>query len=177
MSAVTDSLQSLLPATLRPFICITEIDDAELLVAPLFARKFADVPPDVPHHLAGLYRDPDGFFRLIGYSHMRPFGDIYLSGGSCTDGDAIRAMRPEHREALAAAGGIWLHILKYAFARYHDHCDAFFGYSGDRRALEVTRQAGFIATEHQHLIVHWHKSMHENFRRALVAKAHALGPF
>ncbi len=170
-------LSSILPPELAGFIVVTELDEAELLVTPLFRRKFGDAPPDVPHHLVGLYRAPDGGLSLIGYSHMRPFGDIYLSGGSCTDGEAIRAMRPEHREALGAAGGIWYYLLKYAFAKYHDACDAFFGYSGDRRALEVTARAGFVDAGHPHLIVHWHKPMHENFRRALVAKAQALGPF
>ena len=173
-----DSLsRRILPPELRDFIGITEIDDGDLLVAPLFRRKFGDPPPDVPHHLVALYRTPDGNASLIGYSHMRPFGDIYLSGGSCTNGDAIRAMAPAHRDALAAAGGIWYWILKYAFAKYANDCDAFFGYSGDARALEVTRQAGFVDAGHQHLIVHWHKPLHETVRRALVAKAHALGPF
>lgn len=171
------SLQNVVPEPLRRCICITEIDDAELLAAPLFRRKFADDPPDVPHHLVGIYSTGAGQASVLGYSHMRPFGDIYLSGGSCTDGDAIRAMDPDHREALSGAGGVWLLILKYAFLRYADNCDAFFGYSGDPRALEVAHQAGFVDTEHRHLIVNWHKPLHENFRRALTAKAHALGPF
>lgn len=91
-------LETVLPAALRGFISITELDEAELLVAPLFRRKSGDAPPDVPHHLVGLYRRPDGQLSLLGYSHMRPFGDIYLSGGSCSEGEAIRGMLPEHRE-------------------------------------------------------------------------------
>lgn len=174
---MSSTLNDVLPANLRSFITLTELDDAELLVAPLFQRKFGAVPPDVAHHLIGLYRRPDGQLSVLGYSHMRPFGDIYLSGGSCTDGEAIRAMQPEHREALVAAGGIWLHLLKYAFARFHDDCEAFFGYSGDARALQVTAQAGFIDAGHRHLIVHWHKPLHETWKRALIAKAEAIGPF
>lgn len=173
-----DSLsRRILPAALHDYIGITEVDDGELFVAPLFRRKFGDPPPDVPHHLVAFHRREDGSAALLGYSHMRPFGDIYLSGGSCTNGDAIRAMPPAQREALSAAGGIWYWILKYAFAKYADACEAFFGYSGDARALEVTRLAGFVDAGHPHLIVHWHKALHENVRRALVAKAHALGPF
>ena len=173
-----DSLSRLiLPASLRDIICITEVDAAELLIAPLFQRKFGDSPPDVPHHLVALYRPEARDVALLGYSHMRPFGDIFLSGGSCTNGDSIRAMIPAHRDALAAAGGIWYWILKYAFAKFADSCDAFFGYSGDARALEVTRDAGFVDAGHPHLIVNWHKPLHENVRRALTAKAQALGPF
>ena len=166
-----------LPEPLRGFLAITEIDHAELLVGALFRRKFAAPPPDVGRHLVALYREPGGGLRLAGYSHMRPFGDVYLSGGSCSEGDTIREMDPAHRDAIQAAGGIWYLILKYAFTRYADCCDAFFGHCGDRRAHEVATAAGFVDAGHEHLIVHWHKPLHENIRRALVAKVHALGPF
>lgn len=169
--------QSAIPEALRPFLTITEVDDAGFLVGGLFQRKFAAPPPDVGHHLVALYGDPRESLRLAGYSHMRPFGDVYLSGGSCSNGETIRAMDPVHRDAIHAAGGIWYLILKYAFMRYADCCDAFFGHCGDRRALEVATAAGFVSAGHEHLIAHWHKPLHENIRRALVAKVHALGPF
>jgi hypothetical protein len=166
-----------LPVTLRSFLVITEIDDAELIAGALFRRKFGTPPPDFGRHLVALCQGDDGNLRLAGYSHMRPFGDVYLSGGSCSDGDAMRAMAPAHRDAIVAAGGVWYLILKYAFAKYADDCDAFFGHCGDARALEVALAAGFVKTDQPPVIVHWHKSMHENFRRALVAKVVALGPF
>ncbi len=166
-----------LPSSLREFLAITEIDDAGLLVAPLFRRKFGDPPPDVPHHLVAFHRDEAGATRVAGYSHMRPFGDVYLSGGSCSDGDVLRAMPAAQRDALLAAGGVWYLILKYAFARYADRCEAFFGHCGDRRALEVAKAAGFIDAGPRHLIVHWHKPLHERVRAALVAKVEAVGPF
>ncbi len=166
-----------LPEPLRQFLTITEIDNADFLVAALFRRKFAAPPPDVGRHLVALYRDGTGAFRLAGYSHMRPFGEVYLSGGSCSEGETIRAMAPEHRDAIQAAGGIWYLILKYAFARYADCCDVFFGHCGDARALKVATAAGFVSAGHEHLIAHWHKPLQENIRRALVAKVHAIGPF
>lgn len=166
-----------IPESLRPFLAITEIDDADFLVADLFRRKFAAPPPDVGRHLVALYRNAEGSLRLAGYSHMRPFGDVYLSGGSCSNGETIRTMDPQHREAIQAAGGIWYLVLKYAFARFADCCDAFFGHCGDPRALEVATAAGFVGAGHTHLIAHWHKPLHENIRRALIAKVHALGPF
>lgn len=166
-----------MPANLKPFLTITEVDDAEFLIGALFRRKFAAPPPDVGRHLVALYRGSDGALRLAGYSHMRPFGDVYLSGGSCSEGETIRMMDPSHRDAIYAAGGVWYLILKYAFEKYADDCDAFFGHCGDRRALEVALAAGFIKTEHEHLIVNWHKPLHEIVKRALTAKVHALGPF
>lgn len=166
-----------LPANIRHVLTISEIDDADFIVGALFRRKFNAPPPDVGRHLVALYRDGTGALRLAGYSHMRPFGEVYLSGGSCSEGETIRAMAPAHRDAIQAAGGIWYLILKYAFARYADCCDVFFGHCGDARALQVATAAGFVSAGHEHLIAHWHKPLHENIRRALVAKVHALGPF
>lgn len=166
-----------LPEPLRPFLTITEVDNADFLVGALFRRKFAAPPPDVGRHVVAMYRDESGALRLAGYSHMRPFGEVYLSGGSCSDGETIRGMASDHRTAIQAAGGIWYLILKYAFARYANCCDVFFGHCGDPRALEVASAAGFVSANHQHLIAHWHKPLHDNIRRALVAKVHALGPF
>lgn len=167
----------ILPPDVRRFLTITEIDDAEFVAGALFRRKFGSPPPDFGRHLVAFYRDSAGALHLAGYSHMRPFGDVYLSGGSCSEGGTIRAMAPADREALYAAGGVWYLILRYAFQRFAGCCDAFFGHCGDARAREVAFQAGFEDAGHEHLIVRWHKPMHPNFRRALVAKTHALGPF
>jgi hypothetical protein len=167
----------ILPSSLRDIVTITEVDRADFFITELFKRKFGHPPPDFPRHLVALYRDPSGAMHLIGYSHMMPFGDVYLSGGSCSDGETIRRMQAHERDALQAAGGIWFYLLKYAFRKYADCCDAFFGHCGDKRAREVAFAAGFIQTEHENLIVNWHKPLHENFRRALTAKVHALGKF
>ena len=166
-----------IPPNLRDFLTITEIDDAEFLVGALFRRKFNAPPPDVGRHLAAFYRAGDGSLHLAGYSHMRVFGDVYLSGGSCSEGETIRRMSDPHRDAIYAAGGVWHLILKYAFAKFADDCDAFFGHCGDARALEVAQAAGFVKTDVPPVIVNWHKPLHEVFRRALLAKVVALGPF
>lgn len=166
-----------LPPPLRDFIFITEIDEAQFLAGALFKRKFNDVVPDVPRHLAAFYRDDAGTLHLLGYSHMRPFGDVYLSGGSCTNGDTVRRMQPRQAAALNAAGGALHFILQYGFARFADDCEAFFGHCGDRRALEVVQAVGFVPTEHEHLIVHWHKPLSAVIRGALIAKVHAIGAF
>jgi hypothetical protein len=167
----------ILPESLRGFITITELDHANFLIRDLFKRKFGDPAPDVPRHLIGLYRDPAGALHVAGYSHMMPFGDVYLSGGSCTNGETARLMAPAERDALRDAGGLWFYLLKYAFRKYADCCDAFFGHCGDRRALEVALQAGFEKTEHEHVIVNWHKPLQAKIKRALLAKVQALGPF
>ena len=166
-----------IPDSISNFFTITEIDDAEFLVGALFRRKFGDPPPDFRRHLVALYRDADGAQHVAGYSHMRPFGDVYLSGGSCSNGATLARMQAHEREAVYAAGGVWYLILKYAFRKYADSCDAFFGHCGDKRAREVALAAGFINTEVEPIIVNWHKPLAEVFRRALTAKVVALGPF
>lgn len=167
----------ILPTSLHGFLTITEIDHADFLVGPLFRKKFGEGPPEAPRHLVCLYRDADGAHHVAGYSHMRPFGDVYLSGGSCTSGDTLRRMQAQERAAVEASEGIWFYLLKYAFRKFANNCDAFFGHCGNPRALEVALAAGFVQTAHTPIIVNWHKPMHEVFKRALLAKVVALGPF
>lgn len=167
----------LLPEPLRPFLVLSEIDHTRLVVDDLFRRKFGDPPPGHPHHLAAFHRRQDGSLRLLSYSHMHPFGDIFLSGGACTDGDAVRAMPEAKREALSAAGGARHWVLAYALRRFADRCDAFFAYSGHPRARQICESLGFVDTGQPYLLARWHKPLHENVRRSLLAKARALGPF
>ncbi|MBS0569771.1 MAG: hypothetical protein JSS28_04135 [Proteobacteria bacterium] len=169
--------REILPSALHGFLTITEIDRADFLVGPLFQRKFGEGPPGEPRHLVCLYRDAHGAQHLAGYSHMRPFGDVYLSGGSCTSGETLRRMRADERAAVQSSGGIWFHLLKYAFRKYANSCDAFFGHCGNPRALAVALAAGFEKTEIDPVIVLWHKPLHAVFKRALLAKVVALGPF
>lgn len=170
-------IEHTLPEGIRDFIIVTEIDDARLVVEPLFRKKFGQTPPQGPHHMGAFFVDDTGAARLICYSHMLPFGDVFLSGGSCTDGAVYRAMSDSQRQALAAAGGPYFWVLMHAFRKFADRCEAFFGYSGDPRALEVAAVAGFVPTEHPHVMVHWHKALHEVMQRALIAKVAAIGPF
>lgn len=158
------------------FILLSEIDDWRI-ARPVFQRKFRADPPATPHHVVSFYRAPDGALWPASYVHFRPFGDIYLVGGASTDGDVLRRMTESERAAVQEGGGLYLQALRWAFARYADRCDAYFGYCGDARAWDVDMAAGFEPTGHEKLIARWHKPLHENVRRALVAKAHALGPF
>ena len=158
------------------FILVSEVDDWRI-ARPIFQRKFKADPPDTRHHIVSFYRAPDGALWPASYVHFRPFGDVYLVGGASTDGDVLRRMSEREREAVHESGGLYLQALRWAFEHYADRCDAYFGYCGDARAWDVDMAAGFVPTDHDKLIAVWHKPLHENVRRALVAKAHALGPF
>jgi hypothetical protein len=167
----------ILPPAIELLIVITEVDDARPFFGDLFQRKFGDPIPDYPHHVGVFHRGADGRFTPLSYLHLLPYGDIILVGGGCTDGEAIRRLPEADRAAIRDAGGLLLHALRYAFERFADRCDAYFGHCGDARAYEVDMQAGFEPTAHDQLIVRWHKPLDPVRRRALVAKAHAIGAF
>jgi hypothetical protein len=169
--------REILPPELHAFITITELDNATFLAGSLFKHKFKSSIPDFPRHIVAIYRDTDGASHIASYSHMRPFGSVYLSGGSCSSGDTIRRMLPHERATLTDAGGPWYFILKYAFRKYADCCDAFFGYCGDARALKVALAAGFKSTEHPYIIVNWHKPLSGATRQRLSDEVLSKGPF
>ncbi len=163
--------------TFDDFILVTEVDRGPAFAGHIFQRKFRSDPPDFPHHVVTFYRKSWDCMIPFSYVHIRPFGDIYLVGGASTDGRAFDLMQPEERDAVRAHGGVYLNALRYAFGKFADRCDAFFGYCGDARAYVVDVEAGFEPTVHDKLIVRWHKPLDEVRRRSLVAKAHSIGSF
>jgi hypothetical protein len=163
-------------AALPDFVSITEVDDVRL-GASVFRRKFGAEPPAEPHHVVSFYRAYDGALWPASYVHFRPWRSLLLVGGACTDGSVLRRMTPAEREAITLAGGIYLHALRWAFARYAEQCEAFFGYCGDARAMEIDLAAGFEATGHTHLIARWHRPLDSARRAELIAQAHTIGPF
>lgn len=167
----------MLPEPLRDFLTITMLDVGAPFFGELFQRKFAQTIPDFPNHLGVFYRTDAGHFLPLTYLHYVVFGDIVLVGGGCTDGRVYAQLNEQQRQLLSASGGPLLHGLRYGFAHFADRCDAFFGYCGDKRALEVDLQAGFEQTEHPYLLVHWPREPDPMRRRSLMAKAHAIGPF
>jgi hypothetical protein len=164
-------------AQFAELIRITEIDDGPFFVNSLFRRKFGSDAPAVPHHVAAFLATAPDTFRLVGYAHFMPFGDIMLVGGVCTNGQAFESLDDTQRGVVRDAGGVYFQVLRYAFARFADDCEAYFGYCGDARAEQVNLEAGFRHTGHPHLLVNFHKPLHEVMQRALIAKAAAIGPF
>ena len=163
-------------STLPDSIVITEVARGNVFGDAIFQRKFQSSPPEDPHHIVGFYRR-HSTFTPISYVHYRPFGDICLVGGACTDGRVFSMMDSAEASAIAASGGVYLHLLAYAFDRFKEDFFAFFGHCGDKRAEEVDLQAGFEKTGHDHLLIYQPKPLLDIVRKALIAKAHALGPF
>lgn len=171
-----DGVHRRLPVQLRTHIAITEVDDGDFFAGELFRRKFGDPPPPVPHHVVAFVRTARGDFAPIAYTHFYRTDAICLVGGMSTDGRAFAHLEPAAREAVAAGGGLAYYMLHYGFARFAD-AQAFFGHVGDARAREVDLSAGFRDTAHEHLMVYFPRPLPEPDQQALVAQAHAIGPF
>lgn len=159
------------------FLIISEVDHPEAMVGDLFQRKFGHPLPEWKHDVVAFFRKDDGTLVPMSYTKFAVLEPLILVGGCCTDGRAFAHMTDAQKAELTAAGGSMAQLLSYGFKRFADRCNAYFGYCGDARAWEVDLSAGFIPTEHEKLLVHWHKPLNDQTRRALVAMAHALGPF
>jgi hypothetical protein len=158
-------------------VIVTVVDDGEFFAGDIFRRKFASPPPPVGHHVVAMIKDDNNSMSVAGYAHFRPFEEVMLVGGVCTDGRVMRQIPEEKSCLIAAAGGIYFNILRHAFARFANECDAYFGYCGDARAERVNLDAGFRKTGQQHLLVNFHKHLDDVAREALIDKISGIGPF
>lgn len=157
-------------------LVITEVSETRL-IDPLFRRKFGDPAPDTPSHVVALYRLNDWTWIPLSYTHFQRFENVILVGGACTDGNALRSLPPGVADRIRDAGGSYLALLCWAFRRYADECEAFFGYCGDARAEAVDLQAGFRKAGPKHLLIHTPKLLDPATESRLIERMAALGPF
>lgn len=162
---------------LEDFIVVSEVDNGRDFAEGIFQRKFRLSVPDFPHHIVTFYRKDAHCLVPFSYVHIRPRGDIHLVGGACTDGRVFAMMTDAQRDQVTAAGGVYLNALRYAFDRFADRCEAFFGYCGDARAWDVDMQAGFVSTRHEKLIARWHKPVDAGRKLELIEQASSWIPF
>ncbi len=163
----------------RPFdsLLITSVTDGAYYVNDLFGRKFGGSAPDYGHSVVCFFRKDSSTFMPLCYVHYHPYDEVILVGGGMTDGKVFAHMDNALSSSIRDSGGIFYHVLKFGFDHFKDQCEAFFGYAGDKRAYEVDLKAGFVPTQHQHLIAHFHKPVSESQRVELIEKVHALGSF
>lgn len=157
-------------------LVITEISETAL-IDPLFRRKFGDPAPDFPIHVVALYRLNDWTWIPLSYTHFQRYESVILVGGACTDGNALRALPSGVADRIREAGGSYLALLRWAFERYANECEAFFGYCGDARAEAVDLQAGFRKAGPKHLLIHTPKPLDLVIESRLIERMAALGPF
>ncbi len=166
-----------LPATLRGWMSVGEVDDGRFFADDLFRRKYGSDAPDYGRHILAFYRAADGALHPVSYLHFWQQARIGLIGGGCTDGSVMRRMPAAQAEAINAAGGLLRQTLLYAFSRFCDDIDAFFGHAGDARAREVDLAAGFETTGHEYLLIRPVGSLTDEQREAMTQQALALGTF
>ena len=163
----------------QPFedLLITPVSDGPFFVKELFRRKFDHDAPDYGLPVVCFYRHENRHFMPLCYTSFLPFDEVILVGGAMTDGRVYKAMDEGLANDIRASGGIYYHVLRFAFDHFADRCEAFFGHAGDPRAYEVDINAGFEPTPHEFLIAHFHRPLTEQRRRFLIEKVHAIGPF
>ncbi len=163
----------------QPFknLLITTVNDGPFFIDDLFQRKFAHPAPDYGHPVICFYRKSRNHFIPVSYVSFIPYDEVILVGGGMTDGQAFALMTGSLAEEIKQSGGIFYHVLKFAFDHFKDQCEAYFGYTGDQRALEVDMRAGFEPTKHQHLIAHFHQPITKERKNFLIEKIHGIGPF
>lgn len=160
-----------------PDLLITTVSDGPFFVNELFQKKFGASAPEYGNSVICFYRNRWDHFIPVCYTHFLPYDEVVLVGGAMTDGHAFTFMPPNMALEIRKSGGIYYHVLKFAFDHFKNQCSAYFGHAGDQRAYEVDIQAGFEPTEHEHLIAHFHKPITADQKELLISKVHSLGPF
>jgi hypothetical protein len=163
----------------RPFenILITTVDDGPFFIDELFQKKFAQPAPDHGIPLICFYRSKWDHFLPVCYANLLPYEEVILVGGVMTDGRAFQHMPATLSKEIGDAGGIYHHVIKFAFEHFKDDCEAFFGLVEDERSMVVNLEAGFEPTRHEHLIAHFHKPLSTERKNFLIEKIHGIGPF
>lgn len=163
----------------RPFenLLITTVNNGPFFIGDLFQRKFADAAPDYGNPVICFYRKAWDHYIPVCYTSFLPYDEVILVGGAMTDGKAFEQMCGDLGENIKQSGGIYYHVLKFAFDQFKDQCEAYFGHAGDQRAYEVDIQAGFEATKYQYLIANFHKPITTARKNFLIEKIHGIGPF
>jgi len=163
---------------IESFLVFADVFRGDRLARDLFVRSFGGEPPSFGTHMIAFNRNPGGTLSLLGYVHLWTRDGIGYIGGVCTDAQALRRMPASDRLALqSSGGGVYYHLLRHTFDRFAGALDAYAGYCGDARALQVNLQAGFVATRHPHLLIRPNRPMDAARLEALVEQAHAVGPF
>jgi hypothetical protein len=163
----------------QPFenLLITTVNNGPFFVGDLFQRKFAHSAPEYGNPVICFYRISWNHFIPVSYASFLPHEEVILVGGAMTDGGALGLMPEGLPDEISKSGGIYFHVLKFAFYHFREDCEAFFGYAGDRRAYDVDIAAGFEPTRHKHLIAYFHKPLTIERKNHLIEKIHGIGPF
>lgn len=156
---------------------INEYDPLPASARKLFERSYRCSAPEDPHHVVATLGGGSAGARALCYVHFTALGEVLLGGGACVDAHRLRSAAPAERAALRAMGGPYRATLEWALSHFAARFPAIFGYCGDRLAERIDLAAGFVKTEHPHLLVHWTRALPAAEQARLIAIAHGVGPF
>lgn len=177
MTAHDASTAQLINAPLAELLRFEIVQDAHELIDPMFFRRYRRPAPDYPHHVIVFCRTITGEWAPAAYMHFIERDDYLLGGGACVDDRVLRRMSAESRKAIAMAGGLYFHALRWALAYLSPRCSAIFGYCGDRLAERLDLAAGFVRTPYPHLLVYFTKPLVADEQNRLIEAVQKIGPF
>lgn len=161
---------------LDPYIRVEIVEDGQRLAESMFQYRYKQSAPDFPLHILTFCRMPSGEWLPVAYMHATDAGDHLLGGGACVDDRILRKLDIETRQAISAAGGLYLHAVRWCLTNLVSY-KAIFGYCGNRLAERIDLAAGFIRTPHQHLLVYFTRALPEEEKDRLIEAARLVGPF
>ena len=171
-------------------INIFETRDAASYASALFRASFnsafpvpaahrileTEIQPEDWHQFVAIYTWPDGTDECVGFCNWIKYKDVYLEGGLAVQKSFYRRLPKPNFVDCAARGGVAQIVMETAAATLTD-CDAWFGYVGDSKSMQVVSRVGYVRTEHQYLIVKWMRLLPASARQSWIDDIIRIGPF
>ena len=162
---------------IQKYVRVEIVSDGERLAESMFQHRYRQSAPNFPHHVLVFCLASSGEWLPTAYMHATDAGDFLLGGGACVDDRVLRRLGKDTRHAITAAGGLYLHALRWAMEYFSSRFPAIFGYCGDHLAERIDISAGFIRTRHEHLLVYFTRPLADDEKERLIEAAHRIGPF
>ena len=177
-------------STFNDALKVFETKDAASYAGALFQESF-NSPFPVPtayrildtqiqaedwRQFVAIYTWPDGTSECVGFCNWIKYKDVYLGGGLAVQKNFYRRLGKPDFAQCSARGGIAQIVMETAIAQLTD-CVANFGYCGDLKALRVDLRAGYVQTNHPHLLVKWMQTLPASEQQAWIDDVTRIGPF
>ena len=169
---------------------VFESKDAATYAGALFQESFnsafpvpaayrildTQIQPQDWHQFVAVYTWADGTEECVGFCNWVRYKDVYLEGGLAVRKSFYRRLPKAHFSECSARGGIAQIVMETAATHLTD-CDAWFGYCGDAKAMQVDLRVGYVRTAHPYLIVKWMRTLPALQMQAWIDDVTRIGPF
>jgi len=169
---------------------VFESKDAATYAGALFQESFnsafpvpaayrildTQIQPQDWHQFVAVYTWADGTEECVGFCNWVRYKDVYLEGGLAVRKSFYRRLPKAHFSECSARGGIAQIVMETAATHLTD-CDAWFGYCGDAKAMQVDLRVGYVRTAHPYLIVKWMRTLPAPQMQAWIDDVTRIGPF